>query len=94
MHNLVSVQNATVLYTLKWVILGNSLVFQLLGLHLSIAGGMGSIPGQGTKILHAAQPGQKKRSGVILCHINFSQSINQSCGFEELPDAAQGALMS
>ena len=49
MHNLVSVQNATVLYTLKWVILGNSLVFQLLGLHLSIAGGMGSIPGQGTK---------------------------------------------
>ena len=90
MHNLVSVLNATVLYTLQWVILGNSLVFQLLGLHLSIAGGMGSIPGRGTKILHAAQPCQKKKkSGVILCHMNFGQSINQSCGFEEVPDAAQ-----
>ena len=77
MHNLVSVQNATVLYTLKWVILGNSLVFQLLGLHLSIAGGMGSIPGQGTKILHAAQPGQKKKErGNFMSH-KF-QSINQS----------------
>ena len=61
---------------LKWVIFGNSLVFQLLGLHLSISGGMSSIPGQGTKILHAAEPGQKKRSGVILRHMNFGQSVN------------------
>ena len=72
-----SVQNATVLYTLKWVILGNSLVFQLLGLHLSIAGGMGSIPGQGTKILHAAQPGQKKKERDNFMSHKF-QSINQS----------------
>ena len=32
---------------------------QWLKLHASIAGGMGSIPGQGTRILHALWPGQK-----------------------------------
>ena len=40
---------------------GNSLVVQWLGLHASTAGGMGSIPGQGTKILYATQHGQKKK---------------------------------
>ena len=35
--------------------LGNSLVVQWLGLHASIAGGPGSIPGQGTRVLQAAQ---------------------------------------
>ena len=39
---------------------GNSLVVQRLGLHASTAGGPGSIPGWGTKILQAAQHGQKK----------------------------------
>ena len=34
---------------------GTSLVVQWLELHTSTAGGMGSIPGQGTKILQAAQ---------------------------------------
>ena len=35
---------------------------QLLGLHASTAGGIGSIPGWGTKISHAAaQPGKKKK---------------------------------
>ena len=29
----------------------------------STAGGMGLIPGQGTKILHAAQCGQREKSG-------------------------------
>ena len=33
----------------------NSLAIQWLGLCASIAGGMGSIPGQGTKILQAAR---------------------------------------
>ena len=39
----------------------NSLAVQWLGLRASTAGGTGSIPGRGTKILHAAQYGQKKK---------------------------------
>ena len=38
---------------------GASLVVQWLRLEASNAGGMGSIPAQGTKILHATQHGQK-----------------------------------
>ena len=90
MHNLVSALNATVLYTLKWVVLGNFLVVQLLGLHLSITGATGSVPGKGTKILHAAWPGQKKKEqGYFTLH-EF-RSINQSCGFEELPRCCPGS---
>ena len=39
--------------------IGNSLMVQRLGLRASIAGGMGSIPGQGAKISQAMQRGQK-----------------------------------
>ena len=39
---------------------GNSLAVQWLGLRTSIAGGMGSIPGCGTKIPQAAWCGQKQ----------------------------------
>ena len=35
------------------------MVDQGLGLHASTAGGTGSIPGQGTKILHDMRHGQK-----------------------------------
>ena len=44
----------------KWQF-GNSLVVHWLGLHASIAGGMGLIPGRGTKILQSAWHGQKKK---------------------------------
>ena len=40
---------------------GTSLPVQWLRLCTSTAGGMSSIPGQGTKILHAAQRGQEKK---------------------------------
>ena len=40
--------------------LGNSLAVQGLGLHTFTAEGLGSIPGQGTKILQAV-PGKKKK---------------------------------
>ena len=40
---------------------GTSLAVQWLGLCASVAGGMGSIPGQGTKIPHATRYGQKKK---------------------------------
>ena len=45
--------------TLRSDVLRNSLVVQWLGLHASTAGGTGSVPGQGTKIPHAAWQGQK-----------------------------------
>ena len=40
---------------------GTSLVVQQLRLHISKAGGAGSIPGQGTKISHAMQQKKKKK---------------------------------
>ena len=40
---------------------GNSLEVQWLGLCASTAGGTGSIPGWGTKILHTAQSAKKKK---------------------------------
>ena len=40
---------------------GASLAVQWLGLHASIAGGTGLIPGQGTQIPHATQHGQKEK---------------------------------
>ena len=42
------------------VFLGTSLLIQWLRLCVSNAGGVGSIPGWGTKILHAMQGDQKK----------------------------------
>ena len=45
---------------------GNSLAVQWLRLHASIAGGTaGSIPGWGTKILHAMRRGQKKKKNCL-----------------------------
>ena len=41
---------------------GNSLAIQWLGLHASTAGDTGSIPGQGTKILHVIQRSQKGKN--------------------------------
>ena len=38
-----------------------SLEVQWLGLHASIAGDKGSIPGRGTQIPHATQHGQKEK---------------------------------
>ena len=40
---------------------GTSLAVQWLGLCAFTAGGMGSIPGRGTKFLQAARRGQKKK---------------------------------
>ena len=46
--------------------MGTSLAVQWLRLRASTAGGMGSIPGQGTKIPHAALHGQKKEKGIVV----------------------------
>ena len=43
---------------------GTFLVVQWLRLHAPTLGGVGSIPGQGTKILHAVQHGQKPNSPI------------------------------
>ena len=45
----------------KNVGMGTSLAVQCLRPRTSTAGGTASIPGQGTKIPHAAQRGQKKK---------------------------------
>ena len=45
---------------IKLVGCGISLAVQWLNLHISTAGSMGSLCGQGTKILHAVQQGKKK----------------------------------
>ena len=44
---------------------GTFLAVQWLGFHASTAGGMGSIPGWGTKILRAAQPKIKINKGEV-----------------------------
>ena len=55
-------------------IYGNPLVVQWLGLRTSTTGGVGAIPGRGTKILHATRPkkkkeerGGKKEKGKDIC---------------------------
>ena len=44
------------------MIRGTSLAVQWLRFRTSNAGGVGSIPGQGTKIPHAAWPKEKKKT--------------------------------
>ena len=50
---------------------GNSLAVQWLGLHASTAGGVGSILGRGTKILHATQSGQKNPPKNIYIYVKL-----------------------
>ena len=45
---------------------GNSLEAQRLGVHFLTAEDLGSIPGQGTKILQAMHPGKKKKEVVLV----------------------------
>ena len=52
---------------------GTSPVVQWLKLHASIAGDVGSIPGPGTKILHAKWCG-KKKNRVKLCILWYVSS--------------------
>ena len=56
----------TLLANAKIPDLGNSLVVQWLGLNAFTAKGLGSIPGQGTKIPQVASRGQKKRFQILL----------------------------
>ena len=48
-------------------VIGNSLAVQRLGLHTFTAEGVGSIPGQGTKIPQALRPKNKKVTRAICC---------------------------
>ena len=52
-------------------IVGTSLVFQWLQFHASTAGGMGSIPGQGTEIPHATWCNQKLKELVKIFKPNI-----------------------
>ena len=67
----------------KLVPLGTSLVVQWLRLHASTAGAMGLIPGQGTKIPHAAEHSQKiKLNKFKICILNHISASDKSlkCG--------------
>ena len=48
--------------SVKWIFSGNSLTVQWLRHCASTAGGIGSIPGQWTKIPHAVGHGQKRHN--------------------------------
>ena len=64
-----------VLYFKKKLFLGNSLAVQWLGLCASTAGDTGSIPGRGTKILHAEQHAKKKmKKKVFLAELLVSHN--------------------
>ena len=59
--------------------MGTFLVVQWLRLHVSTSGGMGLIPGWGTKITHAAGRGQKKKKNHNKCKwIEFTNQKTQS----------------
>ena len=59
----------------KYDLMGTFLMVQGLRLRASIAGGTGSILGQGTKISHAMWCGQKKRKKKddLIYHVRVSQ---------------------
>ena len=59
----------------KQTTLGASLVVQQLRLHASTAGGMGSIPGQGTEIPHTMGCGQNKRTNEQTTQSKNGQKI-------------------
>ena len=54
--------------------MGTSLVVQWLRICASTAGGMGSIPGWGTKIPHAAQSSQKQTKKKII-HYDYKNKL-------------------
>jgi len=59
-------QNLSKIVSFKKVQFGTSLGVQWLRLHASTAGGVGSIPGQGTKIPYASAWPKKKRMQFII----------------------------
>ena len=64
LHNTVTapyVQDNHIFCYQNQVLLGTSLAVQWLRLHTSTSGVTGSIPGEGTKIPHAARHGQKRK---------------------------------
>ena len=64
---------------------------QWLRLHASTAGGMGSIPGQGTKIPHALRHGQKKKKKrQFVTHRFQEEGHNTTCTMQGHPGKHQG----
>lgn len=68
------------------VFLGTSMAVQRLALCASTAGGRSSIPGRGTKSLHAQlqgrgkkDQGRKKKKGGICCPLIFFLTLNGRC---------------
>ena len=65
--------------------IGNFLVVQWLSIHVSTGRGVSSIPGQGVKILYAAQP---KKANHILC----IRDIPYISGYEQADSSKHGGI--
>ena len=57
---------------------GTPLAVHWLRLHASTAGGVGSIPGQGTKIPHVAQCSQNNIKQLAECSVEFNKVIRST----------------
>ena len=68
---------------------GTSLAVQWLRLYASNAGGVGSIPGQGTKIPHAMWPKDKSKSKIKYMAVTNTGEINTDLNFSQ-PDHMPG----
>ena len=71
--------------------LRTSLAVQRLGLHGPTAEAMGSIPGRGTNIPHAAQRGQKKRKKIQ--GFNWATLLVTNCAFKKLGEGFPGGAV-
>ena len=80
----------------------NALATQRSGLHAATAGGTGSIPVQGTRILHATQHGQKKKKEACaslytptpICASPWCCSDFSSGPWDVMGDVAEGAVLT
>ena len=79
MHESILLEIRTLLMKLRspW---GNSLVVKWLGLHVSIARDMGSIPGQGTKILQAPWYSPSPSKSVKCCPYSYDMAVEHARG--------------
>ena len=68
--------------------LGTSLVVQWLGLRASTAEGVGSIPGQGTKVPHVVWHSPKKCTYILLLEMKFT------CSCTAKPVSIQGLVLA
>ena len=78
----------------KWGCSRTSLTVQWIGFHASTAGGMSSIPGQGTKILQVMQRKKKKSTGGVIWPFSSVQSLSRVQLFDPMDCSMPGFHMA